>query len=396
MLIPALALRQPIAGVPALLETPIAGSNDVGIAAFAPLPKPFGEKDRQKLAVAVRVLVDGSQEYGRRSVYEVTNGGTIEAALLPDGVTIRFVVPKESLSNGIALMEGLLRRPVVDSVTLDRALERIQRREPGYWAAALRPLRNDLKTLNPDEARALLVRVFQPDRTVVAAAGGFEVGQAQKLWAGRTADWKPTPAPRYPDISPTPEPTDNPSGVTTVELRGKPIPLADAELPKTWLALIALGVGKGGSLFRDVRQVEGWSYRQEAIFWPDPAGLVPRLVAATAPAEGQAGKAEDLRAALLKAVPNWSDGDRQRALTMARITLFDGLPLGPLWLSNGPPGVGEEDRALLDAYWYAKSNRRWDANRLMSAMVDVSLDDLKATATTLLTNAKPIVLPGRS
>jgi len=395
MLIPVLAFRLAAPVVPPLLETPISGSDKVGIAAFAPLPKQFGEKDRQKLAVAVRVLVDGSQEYGRRSVYELTNGGAIEAALLPDGVTIRFVVPKESLSNGLSLMEGLLRRPVVDPVTLGRALERIQRREPGYWAAALRPLRNDLRAVKPDDARALLVRIFQPDRTVIAAAGGFDTGQAQKLWAARTADWKTTPAPRYPDITPTPEPTDNPSGVTTVELRGKAIPLADSELSKTWLAMIALGVGKGGSLFRDVRQVEGWSYRQEAILWPDPAGLVPRLVAATAPAEDQAGKAEALRAALLKAVSNWSEGDRQRALTIARITLFDGLPLGPLWLSNGPPGAREEDRALLDAYWYAKSTKRWDPNRLMGTMVDVSLDDLKAAAVSLLTTSRPIVLPGR-
>lgn len=380
--------------VPAILETPITGAREVGIAAFAPLPRPFGEKDRQKLAVAVRVLVDGSQEYGRRTIFDVTDGRTVEAALLPDGVTIRFVVPKENLGNGIALMDGLLRRPIVDEVTLGRALERIQRREPGYWAAALRPLRNDLKTLKPDEARALLIRVFQPEHVVVAAVGGFEAGEAQKLWASRTADWKPTPAPRYPDISPTPEPTDNPSGITTVELRGSSVSVADPALPKTWLALIALGVGKGASLFRDVRQVEGWSYRQEAILWPSVLGLTPRLVAATAPADDQSGKAEALRTALLKAVPNWSEGDRDRALTMARMTLFDGVPFGPLWLSDGPPGATVSDRALLDAYWFSKSGNRWEPTKLMNAMASVSLDDLKATATSLLTNAKPIVLPG--
>jgi hypothetical protein len=378
-----------------LLETPISGQADVAFAAFAPLPKPFGEKDRQRLAVAIRTLVDGSQEYTRRTIYEVTDGRTVDVALLSDGVVVRFIVPKENLSNGVALMEGLLRRPIVDETTLSRALIRIQRREPGYWAAALRPLRNDLKTLKASEARALLERVFQPQRTVVSVAGGFAQGEAERLWEARTADWKPTAEPRYPDISPTPEPKDNPSGVTTVELRGAPISLTDAALPTRWLALIALGVGKGASLFRDVRQVEGWSYRQEAILWPDVAGLVPRIVAASAPDEAEATRAEALRSALLKSVEGWTENDRQRAVAMARLTLESGLPLGPLWLADGPVGDSLADKALLDAYWFAKSGGRWDSARLLGQMRAVTLDDLKVNATTLLHDAKAIVLPGR-
>jgi hypothetical protein len=378
-----------------VLETPLPAEREVAFAAFAPLPKPFGEKDRQRLAVAVRVLVDGSMEYGRRTVYNVTDGRTIDVALLPDGVVIRFVVPKENLSNGVALMEGLLRRPIVDEVTLARALERIQRREPGYWAAALRPLRNDLKTLKPAEARALLTRVFNPSRTVVSVAGGFAAGEVQELWEKRTADWKPAPEPRYPDISPTPEPTDNPSGITTVELRGPAFPASDPGLTSRWLALIALGVGKGSSLFRDVRQVEGWSYRQEAILWPDPAGLVPRIVVATAPEDGESGRGEALRATLAKSISVWSESDRQRALAVAALTLEGGQPLGPLWLADGPVGNASADRALLDAYWFAKAGKRWDAPRLLAAMRAVSLEDMKAAAETLLKEARPIVLPGR-
>ncbi|RYG18136.1 insulinase family protein, partial [bacterium] len=363
------------------LETPIPGDPDVAFAAFAPLPKPFGEKDRQKLAVAVRTLVDGSQEYTRRTVYNITDGRTVDVALLPDGVAVRFTVPKENLSNGIALMDGLLRRPIVDETTLARALVRIQRREPGYWAAALRPLRNDVKTLKAPEARALLQRVFQPQRTVVVVAGGFTEGQAEVLWERRTADWKLTAEPRYPDITPKPEPKDNPSGVTTVELRGPAIKLADPELPTRWLALIALGVGKGSSLFRDVRQVEGWSYRQEAILWPDAAGLVPRIVAASAPEEGEAARAEALRTALQKSAEGWTAKDLKRALSVAELTLADGQPLGPLWLADGPVSNDLDDRALLDAYWFAKSGSRWDATKLLSQMRAVTLDDLKATAT---------------
>lgn len=381
--------------VPDLLETSIPNATDVAIAAFAPLPKEFGEKDRQRLAVAVRVLVDGSQDYSRRRVFDLTEGRTVEAALLPDGVVVRFVVPRENLRSGLTLMDGLLRRPTVEAGSLDRALRRIQRREAGYWAAALRPLRNDLKTLKPDEARALLSRIFNPARTVVAAAGGFAPGEAKDRWAKSAADWRALPEPRYPDNSTTPEPKDNPSGITTVELRGAPIAANDPALPARWLALTALGVGKGAALFRDVRQVEGWSYRQEAILWPDPKGLLPRIVAASIPAEGEADRADALRASLRKAVAAWTEADRERALGVASLSLERGLPLGPLWLAEGPVGGSLADRAILDAYWSSKAGARWDAGRLLGTMRNVPLETLKTEADALLEGARSIVLPGR-
>lgn len=378
---------------PTLLETLTPGAPDVSIAVFAPLPKPFGEKDRQKLAVAVRTLSEGSQEYPRRTAWRMTDGRTIDASLLPDGVAIRFAVPKENLANGIALVEGLLRRPLVPQEDLDRNLVAIQRREPGYWAAALRPLSNDLKSLKQEEARALLRRVFDPKRVVVAVGGDFDAGKPTEFWANRTEDWKPDPGPRYPDITPTPEPSENPAGVTTVELRGPAFAAADPTLAPKWLALVALGVGKGSALFEKVRQVEGWSYRQEAILWPDPAGLVPRLVAATVSDEDESGRAEALRKTLQTAVDAWTEADRARAIGLAAASLERGLPLGPLWLVDGPPGV--YDRSLLDAYWWSKAGVRWDPNRLAAALRNVTLDELKSTAAALLAGAKPIVLPGR-
>ena len=372
-----------------LLETPMPGLSGVAIAAFAPLPREFGERDRQRLAVAVRVLSDGSQEYSRRQVSEITNGDTVHASLLPDGVLIRFIVSKTNLASGLALMEGLLRRPTVQQSSLDAALRRLSRPEADTWEAALRPRRNDLKAIREEDARAVLLRVFDPRRVVVAAAGGFLAGAAQARWAARTADWRPLPEPRYPDVSTASESTSNPSGVTTVELRGRAFPASDPALPARWLALVALGVGKGGSLFRDVRQVEGWSYRQEAVLWPDRAGLEPRLVVATTPDEGNASRAEGLRATLLRSIEGWSEDDRLRALGAAT------LDLGPLWLDDAPIDDRPLGRAALDAYWFAKTGARWDFDRLLDAMKAVSLADLKTTATSLVKDARPIVLPGR-
>ena len=376
-------------GSPTFLETPVAGAEEIAFAAFAPLPKEFGEKDRQRLAVAVRTLANGSQEYSRRGVFEVTDGRTVGAALLPDGVLVRFVVPSRNLVNGVALMEGLLRRPSVTDEALGEALRRLQRGEPDYWVSALRPGGNSLRSLRADEARALLARTFNPTRTVVAAVGGFAAGDPEARWRRRTADWRPVREPRYPDISPTPEPKDNPAGITSVELRGAAFPATDPLLAARWLALLALGVGKGGALFRDVRQVEGWSYRQEAILWPDRAGLVPRLVAAAAPEAGEAGRAEGLRATLLKGVAGLTEGDRERALGVA------GLGLGPLWLFDGPVGDSPLDRASLDAYWWSKAGVRWDWARLEGAMREVPLDELKRVAEGMVRDARAIVTPGR-
>ncbi len=361
----------------------------VAFAAFAPLPKEFGERDRQKLAVVVRVLSDGTQEYSRRTVFRVTDGGTVQASLLPNGVIVRFSVPKANLSNGVALMEGLLRRPTLVQESLDVALRRLQRREPDYWTAALRPGGNSLKTLRPGEARAVLLRVFSPARTVVSAVGGFAEGEARSRWKALTADWKPLPEPRYPDISVAPEPKESATGVTTVELRGAPFSAADPALPARWLAMVALGVGKGSSLFRDVRQVEGWSYRQEAVLWPDRGGLVPRLVVVTTPEAGEASRAEGLRATLRKSIDGWTEEDRLRALGAVR------LNLGPLWILDAPMSDGLLDRATLEAYWMAKAGVGWDADRLRESMRGIALDALKAEAAALVTNARAVVLPGR-
>ena len=368
---------------------------DVSIAAFAPLPSGFGDKDRQRLAVAVRVLADGTAEYSRRSIFRVTEGRTVEASLLPDGVLLRITLPRDNLRNGLSIMDGLLRRPTLIQERLDAMLVRLQRREKDYWSAALVPQGDDLKAVKASEERALLGRVFRPERTVVAVVGGFETGAPQSLWSDFTRDWRGDPEPRYPDISPTPVPKDNPAGVTTVELRGTPGPASASDLPARWLALVALGVGKGSSLFRDVRQVEGGSYRQEAMLWPDPKGLVPRVLLAAAPSEGETARAETLRASLLKSVAAWSEADRSRALAMAVVSLREGMPLGPLWLGGFPLGGALGDRASLEAYWFAKAGVRWDAERLLGAMANVPLDALKAEADVFLKGARPIVLPGR-
>lgn len=363
---------------------------EVAFAAFAPLPREFGGKDRQRLAVAVRVMSDGSQEYSRRAVLSLTQGESVRASLLPDGVLVRFEVPKGNLTNGISLMEGLLRRPNLTQERLDETLGRFAAREPSAWGAALRQDRVDLKTVKLDDARALLARVFDPRRVVVAVVGGFASGEARSKWETRTADWRPAVEPRYPDISPSPEPRDSGSGLTTVELRGQPFPATEPSLPARWLAMLALGVGKGGALFRDVRQVEGWSYRQEAILWPDPAGLEPRLLAASISAEGEATRAEELRATLLKAISGWTEDDRLRALGAA------GLNLGPLWLVNEPVGTGLLDRAALEAYWWAKAGASWDPDALRERMRAVPLEALKAEATAIVTGARAVVLPGRA
>lgn len=372
-----------------LIESPLPQLNEVSFAAFAPLPAEFGERDRQKLAIGVRVLGDGTQEYSRRTVFDLTEGRTIQATLLPDGVLIRFAVPKASLTNGVALMEGLLRRPTVTQESLDAALRRVQRGEPDLFNAALKPRRNALKTVKADEAKAILRRVFNPKSTVVAVSGGFVAGEARSRWMERTADWKPSVEPHYPDISVAPDPTQGPEGITAVELRGRPFPASDPALPARWLALIALGVGKGSSLFRDVRQAEGWTYRQEAVLWPDRAGLLPRLIALTAPHETEAGRAEGLRSTLVKSIEGWTEGDRTRALGAAS------LGLGPLWLVDSPVTNAPLERASLDAYWFSKAGRTWDFDALIEAMRAVPLETLKSEGMTLVREAHPLVLPGR-
>lgn len=357
-------------------------------------PPVLGASDLAKLGIIARAIPKGTEDYGRREIRMVTDGEMPRCSITPDVIRVSLNVPASRLQAGLGVMQALLSNATLTQENLDAALK--EEPSPDYWGAALDPRILPPVTLKPAEAQAIYHRVFRPDALLLTVAGNFTPGAAKEGWTARLDRWSPAPAPqRFPDNSLPTIFLRNPGPVTTIDFIGPKVASNDVALPAKILGLFALGVGKGASLFRVVRERHAWSYRQEAVLEPTPDGWSPRLLVASIPSDDVLQRATTIKAELLDDVNGWTEESRARALGMATGVLRYGVPFNPLYvLGDDPPGTSLSDQTFLSGYWYFKTGRPWDAEALLAAMANVSLDDLKAQASALVQNSVPQVLPG--
>jgi len=140
----------------------------------------------------------------------------------------------------------------------------------------------------------------------------------------------------------------------------------------------------------------GLSYKQDAFLWPSEGGLLPRIIVTMAAKDEQAGTSVRLREGLLKEVADWQAADLERARAMLRASMVDGTVPGPIWLGmDRPLGPSLSDRTLLAGYWMLKTGSAYDQIKLFGAVDAVNLDELKATATDLISKSMPVVVSGK-
>jgi predicted Zn-dependent peptidase len=272
------------------------------------------------------------------------------------------------------------------------------RKPPTYWGAALRPRELDVRSIRGREIVELYEQITAKDTLRIAIGGPFQPAQVREVWGKKEAAW---PAPKYIARSPFPPSgrirPRNPGGVTTLEFAGPTFAADDAALPTRLLALVALGSGKGSSLFRVARGELALSYRQEALLAPSPKGWQPRLILAMRPRADEVEVVSTLRTALLSDVERWSEAHRLRAVGMADLSLTRATELSPLSLwRTGPVPNNLEGRTFLKAYWPMKTGQAWNPERLADATRNVTLADLKAAAHELLEQANVTLLTGAS
>jgi hypothetical protein len=207
-------------------------------------------------------------------------------------------------------------------------------------------------------------------------------------------DWRPGPLPTLPDISEAKLLTANPAGITTLEW-ASPEWKSNETSPARWLALYALGAGKGGSLYRIARERHAWSYRQDAFLWPTFAGWRARLFVPMALADGAADRAKTIADELLTDIATWDEVARARALGMAQANLVRGVPFGPVLLGDFTLGRTQSDRALWGTYWQMKTGRPWTEGALLGQMDGVTVEDLKSAAVEIVKSAELRILPGQ-
>lgn len=353
-------------------------AKDVMIQVIASLPKLSGAQ-MNALDALVDEIPREIEGYSQRDMLAITNGDTIHVGVGPDYLIISFAVPKENWLAGLSLMDALCKRSHL------LPPETFQAPQLSAWMWALKPYQRTFSASAP-QVRELYDSLFQPENVTLAVGGAITPGQALKDWSPKLAEWPVYRARKtYADDTPPKKLDHNPSGLASIELTGPPIAANDASLPVKTLALVALGSGKGASLFRVERQALRMSYRQEALLWPTPTGWQSRFISLAQPAMDLPEKTETLRKALLEDVAKWTDADLQRAQGMAEAVFLRGVDFSPF--AFGPNGALDGtlgSRTFLQAYWLLKTGNAWDAEAFVQQMRAVKLDDLKLTATAML------------
>jgi hypothetical protein len=190
--------------------------------------------------------------------------------------------------------------------------------------------------------------------------------------------------------------SDLPGRDAMIELQGKEVMGSDPAISTELLAVIALGSGKGSTMFEKLREEQGWSYRQEAVLWPTVGGFVPRFIMASGDKTPGPELAKAMKLKMLEGVQAWMDSDLARARGMAEGIMNRGFEMSPLYFNpSWPVTESLDDQVFLRGYWRMKTGQAWDPKKLLGQMAAASLQEVKDAASDMLTNAIPHVIPGR-
>jgi hypothetical protein len=309
-----------------------------------------------------------------------------------------FSVPKTELGLASTMVESLCRRAALTEEKFASVSDDLSFRVYPYWAEALDPRIARFDHLKIERVEALYAHLFRPENLVIAVGGAIQPGDAVKDLTERFADWAPGA-----DIYPRFHLADAPKfrstrrrPITTVELSSPDCSLTSATFASDLVAASALGVGKGSAVFQVAREAMGLSYKQDAFLWPSESGLRLRVIVTFSSRKEEENVPAGLRDGLLKEVASWTEADLARAKTMLRAAMVDDVIPGPICLGvERPLAASLSDRTLLAGYWWMKTGAAYDQDKLLEATDAVTLDQLKSTATDLLTKANASLISGR-
>lgn len=369
----------------------------VNVCIVAPLPL-LGAKERAESRVLAKCLLDGTSEYTKRSIRQLTlgSGQMLRCTAMPDHIRLQLGFAPQDLSLGLHVVRSLIEEANLTQESMNAAINALAFVKQDYWSLALAPEIADYEQVKPRSVVEMYAWTFKPDRISVSVSGPTDASTVEDMWARIWEDWTPkrvlSPLPGQP-----PEKGVTPSGdpITTVELAGPEFSGKDPKLPERLLAIFALGVGKDSAVWHALREKEAISYRQEALLWPTSEGFRPRIIFAARPGDGESALPEKARNALLSEVATWDSSARSRALAMAEGVYVRGLALNPLqFQEQGRIGIRQSDITFMDAYWPIKTGKEWSPTDLLEAMRGVSLDQMRSAAAEMLKGSIPRVIPG--
>lgn len=367
----------------------------VSVQAIVALPKLSGHEiaEMQVLADTMAIEVEG---FSRPEMLNFAGmaGDTLRITLMPDHLRIQIGVPPAAMKSAIGYIDQILHNSRLMPEPLNKAIAEIPTRKRSVWSTAVDPYTIQYSRLKRDEIVELYQRICRPENVYLTVGGPIKSGEASAYWDQKVKDWKVGRLPKPSlDTDPPKEILAVPGNVSTVELRGKTLVGNDPEMSTKILAVIALGSGKGSAMFERLREGKGWSYRQEAIITPTLDGFTPRFLMATNDKTEPFELAKGMKEELTAAVAEWKEADLNRARGMAEGILQRGLEMSPFYFNPyWPITTSLHDRTFMAAYWPMKTGREWSPNKLLGQMALATVEDLKASATSILETAQPRIL----
>ncbi|MGE3126020.1 MAG: hypothetical protein AB7F50_06650 [Fimbriimonadaceae bacterium] len=365
------------AQVPLVSEIPVPDADQIVVCSVSRVPETMSARQEAALQLLALALRDGSTELSRTRTVALASqtGRGLETEAWPGALVVRFSVPRGQLAIAGLLTEGLIERAALTDSAIREAITQLRSEKPTALEQALGTRVYDYSKVTPSDVRDVYNLVRSGGRTRICIGGAFEVGRGLAEIVPRLDDESSLNKPR------TGLPWEAAHGpVGGIEVARIDLGTWTQVEPRQFLALVALGTGKGSSLFRAWRLRSPESYWQQALLAPTGGGYHATLVALRKVRTGEDDWAARMRSALLDDVKGYTQSDLDRALAVARECLLGQFPNSPL-VSLGwePLGQSLADRCFLQAY-----DPGWNPETVAEAMVNVDLEELQAEAIRLL------------
>ena len=319
-------------------------------------------------------------------------GGEPRVSVMPDHLSIQLTVLPGDVGVGVRILASMLMSARLDEEAAARVVEAESLRALPGWLSIMDDQLRNYSIVKPNDLRELYALIMRPENVTVAVGGQLEPGVAGRAWVDATSAWKPL------RVRPLTVGWDgkmrSSKGPKYAALVGPEWDAGTQFAPKL-LAMVALGSGKGSSLFRVVRERMALSYRQDALLWPTSGGWRANLILGLQPMSGNAeylAKLGEIKETLLSDVSAWSEADLQRAQGYATALVTRGGEASPLFFRYAGPFTSDVyGQTMMAAYWKMKTGSEWDAQALSEAFTNVSLEQLRAEAAALLEDSSPTV-----
>lgn len=331
-----------------VLELPKPEAKTVSVHAYLWRDKNY-VKEEQSWRVICSIIGTNSLTYnaGEVEYFGGTAGVRPRFVSCSDFLRVEVVASPSKWKESLALAASLVAQPNWRSNQWEEKEKVLAGTVLDYWSESLWPMPDFKKKLMEGEAANAHSRILDRMGVRLIVEGPVEIGEAREEIAKVSRLWS---VPEYAALSRFSDETKLPMqqtlGVTTFEMTGKPIRVGEKGSAAEFLATVALGVGKGSTLWETVREREGLAYRTEGIFWPTRAGFAPRLFMLRRAEVGELQYSATMISSLEKGVETYDMIALARAKAMAEQILLHSNSFASVYVDAENPLFGLPDDDL--------------------------------------------------